>query len=85
MLLTYFLNEFELVPFAPIITGITFVFTFHMRCIFVVRSLYFRIFIIIIIIIIIIIACIYHHIQPIHSHIPETNRVSRVFNVSDIL
>ena len=33
MLLTYFLNDFEIVPFAPIVTGITFVFTFHMRCI----------------------------------------------------
>ena len=33
MLLTYFLNVFEIVPVAPIITGITFVFTFHMRCI----------------------------------------------------
>ena len=29
MLLTYFLNDFEVVPVAPIITGITFVFTFH--------------------------------------------------------
>jgi len=28
MLLTYFLNDFEIVPFAPIITGITFVSTF---------------------------------------------------------
>jgi hypothetical protein len=52
MLLTYFLNYFEMVPVAPIITGITFVFTFHMRCISIVRSLYFRIIIIIIIIII---------------------------------
>ena len=42
MLLTYFLNDFEIVPVAPIITGITFVFTFHMRCISVVTSLYFR-------------------------------------------
>jgi len=33
MLLTYFLNDFEMVPVAPIITGITSVFTFHMRCI----------------------------------------------------
>ena len=33
-----------MVPVAPIITGITFVFTFHMRCISIVRSLYFRIF-----------------------------------------
>ena len=44
MLLMYFLNDYEIVPVAPIITGITFVFTFHMRCISVVRSLYFRIF-----------------------------------------
>ena len=43
MLLTYFLNDFEIVPVAPVITGITFVFTFHMRCISIVRSLYFRI------------------------------------------
>jgi len=44
MLLTYFLNDFEIVPVVPIITDITFVFTFHMRCIYIVRSLYFRIF-----------------------------------------
>jgi len=43
MLLTYFLNDFEIVPVAPIITGVTFVFTFHMHCISIVRSLYFRI------------------------------------------
>jgi hypothetical protein len=42
MLLMYFLNYFEIVPVAPIITGITFVFTFHMRCISIVRSLYFK-------------------------------------------
>ena len=44
MLLTYFLNDFKVVPVAYIITGVTFVFTFHMRCIYIVRSLYFRIF-----------------------------------------
>jgi hypothetical protein len=38
MLLAYFLNDFEIVTVAHIITGNTFVFTFHMR------SLYFRIF-----------------------------------------
>ena len=70
MLLTYFLNDFEIVPVAPTITGITFVFTFHMLCISVVKSLYFRIFsgasslntsffIIIIIIIIIVTAWLY--------------------------
>ena len=56
MLLTYFLNDFEIVPVASIITGITFVFTFHIRCISIVRSSYFRIIIIIIIIIIITVA-----------------------------
>ena len=39
MLLTYFLNDFEIVPVAPIITGVTFAFTFHMRCISIVMSL----------------------------------------------
>jgi len=44
MLLMYFLNDFEIVPVASIITGITFVFTFHVRCISIVWYLYFRIF-----------------------------------------
>jgi len=44
MLLMYFLNYFEVVQMAPIITGITFVFTSHMRCISIVRFLYVRIF-----------------------------------------
>jgi hypothetical protein len=44
MLLTYFLNNFEMVPVARIITGNTPFFIFHMRCISIVRSLYFRIF-----------------------------------------
>ena len=44
MLLTYFLNDLEMVPVAPITTGITLAFTFHMRCISIVRSLYFKIF-----------------------------------------
>jgi hypothetical protein len=44
MLLTYFLNDFEMVPVAPIITGITLVFTFYFRCISIVRSLYIKIF-----------------------------------------
>jgi hypothetical protein len=33
-----------MVPVAPIITGITLVFIFHMRCIYIVRSSYFKIF-----------------------------------------
>jgi hypothetical protein len=42
ILLRYFLNYFEMVPVSPVITGITCVFTFHMRCISVVRFLGFR-------------------------------------------
>ena len=44
MLLTYFLNYFKMVPVAPVVTGITLVFTFLMRCIYIGRSLYFKIF-----------------------------------------
>ena len=44
MLLTYFLSDFEIVPVAPIIADIAFVFTFRMRCISIAKSLYFRIF-----------------------------------------
>ena len=44
MSLMYFLSDMEMVPVAPIITGITLVFTFHMHCISIVRSLYFKIF-----------------------------------------
>jgi small-conductance mechanosensitive channel len=44
MMLTYFLNYFEMVPVAPVISGITLVSTFYIRSISIVRSLYFRIF-----------------------------------------
>ena len=50
ILLLLFVVLISLVPvlnllyYFTIITGITFVFTFHMRCISIVRSLYFRIF-----------------------------------------
>ena len=37
MLLTYFLNYFETVPVAPIITGIIFVFTFHIIIIIIIN------------------------------------------------
>jgi hypothetical protein len=37
MLLSYFQNDFEVVPFVPVITGVTF-FTFHMRSISVVNA-----------------------------------------------
>ena len=44
MLLTYFLNYFKMVPVAPIITGITVVFTFHIHWISIIRCSYFKIF-----------------------------------------
>ena len=37
MLLTYFLNDFEILPVAPIVTGIAVVFAFHIRCVSIVR------------------------------------------------
>jgi len=43
MSLTYFLNDLEMVPMAPVTTGITLAFTYHIRCISIVRSLYFKI------------------------------------------
>jgi hypothetical protein len=39
MVLTYFLNDFEMVPVAPIITGITLVFTFHIHIIIIIIKL----------------------------------------------
>ena len=44
LLLMYCLSDFEMVPVAPAITGITFAFTFHMRRISIMRSLRFKIF-----------------------------------------
>ena len=44
MLVRHFLNDFEMVSVDPIITGIIFVFTFHMHYISIVRSSYFTIF-----------------------------------------
>jgi hypothetical protein len=40
MLLSYILNDFEMVPVSHIINGITFAFTFHMRWVSIKRSLY---------------------------------------------
>jgi hypothetical protein len=47
MVITYFLNDFEKFPVAPIITGITLDFIFPIRCISIVRSLFIIIIIII--------------------------------------
>jgi len=47
VMLRYCQSDFEMVPVAPIITGITFAFTFHVRRISIKSSLYFKIIIII--------------------------------------
>ena len=44
MLLRYCVSNSETVPFVPLITGISFAFTFHVRCISIIRFLYFKIF-----------------------------------------
>ena len=44
MLIRYFLSDFEMVPVAPVITGINFAFAFHKRRISFIRSLYLKIF-----------------------------------------
>jgi len=44
MLLKHFLNDFDVVPVAPVVTGVTFVFTFYMHCISFVWFLYLKIF-----------------------------------------
>jgi hypothetical protein len=51
MVLTYFLNDFEMVPVAPVITGITLVFTFPHTLYFYCKVLIFHNLIIIIIIV----------------------------------
>jgi len=43
-LLRYCLSDFEMLPVAPIITGITFAFTLHKRRISITRSSHFKIF-----------------------------------------
>jgi hypothetical protein len=40
MWIEYFMNDSKMVPVEHIITGIIFVFTFHMCCIYIGRSLY---------------------------------------------
>jgi len=44
MFLRHFLNDFDVVPVAPVVTGVTFVFTRYMHCISFVWSLYLKIF-----------------------------------------
>jgi hypothetical protein len=44
MFFKHIFNDFELVPIFPVIAGITSVYTFHMRCISIVRYSYLRIF-----------------------------------------
>jgi len=43
-LFRHFLNDFEMVSVAPVFTGVTLVFTFHVKRIAILRSVYFKIF-----------------------------------------
>jgi hypothetical protein len=43
MLLRYFLDYLEVVPVSPVFTGFSVIFTFHMRCSSIVRTLYFNV------------------------------------------
>jgi hypothetical protein len=43
MLLTHLIKDFGMVTIVPIINAITFVFKFHIACIYNIRSLYFKI------------------------------------------
>ena len=72
MLLRYCLRDFEMVPVAPIITGITYCYYNHHHH----KSL-----ILIVIIIIIIVS----FMQGIYTYIPETNYVPREYSVAAIL
>jgi hypothetical protein len=40
----YFVNDFEMVADAPPVSGMTFVFIFHTRCVSPVRSSYLKVF-----------------------------------------
>ena len=44
VLLRYCLNDSEVVTVGPIITDVSFIFTFHIHCVYIVRYLYFKIF-----------------------------------------
>jgi hypothetical protein len=76
MLLTYFLNDFEMVPVAPNITGITFVFTFHMRYISIVRSLYIRLLLLLLLLLFINVTQ-----KTLKVNWRETQNVSRLSNM----
>ena len=44
VLLKRFVEHLEVVPVSPMFTGFTVIFTFHMSCSSIVRTLYFKIF-----------------------------------------
>ena len=87
-----------MVPIAPIVTGVSLVVTFRVKCISVVRSLYFRVFstsffiivivlliLIIIIIIVVVAVLVIPFMQGIYNYIPDTNHVSTVYSVAAVL
>jgi len=44
MLLRYCLNDSEVVTVGPVVTAVSFIFTFHIHCVYNARYLYFKIF-----------------------------------------
>ena len=85
MLLRYFLSGSQMVPVAPVITGITSgCCNFHIHCISVASAVYFRIFLtsflITFITILLLLLLLYFiaFMQGIYNYIPETNHISWV-------
>jgi hypothetical protein len=72
MVLTYFQNDFETAPVAPIITRITLVFTFHIRCISIVLLL-------LVVVVVVVVVFVPTFMHGINHYTPETNRVSRIY------
>jgi len=75
MLFRYCLNDFEMVPFASVITGITFAITFYMHWISI---------IIIITTTTTTIILVTTFMQGIYTYMAETNHVSRAYSVADV-
>ena len=73
-----------MVPVAPIITGIIFVFTFRIHCISVARAVYFRNFSVSFLITLLLLLLLLCRLCEGYLQLPETNRVSRVYSIASI-
>ena len=74
MLLRYFRSDFEVVPVAPVSTGITFALTLVMECICIIRCLFLKIFFTSFLIMF------YHRHRHHHTYtIPDVQNIGQVF------